>query len=891
MSIELEKNYNYAEAEKKWYEYWTNEKMFAGSSDSKKPPYSIVIPPPNVTGELHLGHAMDHTLQDVLIRGKKMMGFETVWVPGTDHAGIATQKKVEDKVRKEGETRYTLGREKFIEKIWEWKNLYGNQIIEQCKRLGNSCDWDRLRFTMDEGCCKAVREAFYRLYKKGIIYKGRRLINWCPRCRTALSDLEVNHKDMDSKLYYLRYMVKGEEGFITIATTRPETILADAAICVHPEDDRYKSFIGKEVIIPLTDRAIPVIADEVVERDFGTGALKITPAHDPTDYEAGKRHNLPSYIVIDENGKMNSEAGKYCGMDRFECRTRIAEDLENAGLLEKTEDYKNSVGVCYRCDTVIEPYLSWQWFAHMDDLAKRALDAEKEGKVRFTQERYANTFRTWLENIKDWCISRQLWWGHRIPVWTCGECGHMDAFKEDPECCPKCGSKNFNQEEDVLDTWFSSGLWPLSTLGWPNETKDLDFFYPTKVLITARDIIFLWVARMIMFGLEFKNEVPFSDVHVHATLLGKDGRRMSKSLGTGVDPLLLIDKYGADALRFSLVHLTGQGQDIKFPADFKNGKLERAERVEKFRNYANKVWNAARFCLGYIPEDIKPELPDTSKLSAADRWIISGINRICRDIKNAYDTYSYDVIANSLYDFFWDDFCDRYIETVKSVLSSENGGTSNEAQVLLHVFNKFLRLLHPVMPFITEELWHLFPGCEGSIMNASFPEYEDALSFPEDEKTMESVFETVKAIRSLRADVSIAPKKKVKVYVIPGTDEIGDLIKKEEQTIKNLASAEEIVIASDRSGIPSKSIACMASVSQVFLPALEIENLDKQIEGMEKEAAKAVKAIEAANKKLSNEAFLAHADEGIIAKEKEKLAEAEAKAAKLVEQIKVLRGN
>lgn len=891
MNIELEKNYNYKEAEKKWYDYWIREKMFSGSNDSKKPPYSIVIPPPNVTGELHLGHAMDHTLQDVLIRGRKMMGYETLWVPGTDHAGIATQKKVEDKVRKEGETRYTLGREKFIEKVWEWKNQYGNQIIEQCKRLGNSCDWDRLRFTMDEGCCRAVREAFYRLYKKGVIYKGRRLINWCPRCRTALSDLEVNHKDMDSKLYYLKYMIKGGDGHVTIATTRPETILADAAVCVHPDDERYKSLVGKEVIIPLCGRAIPVIADDVVEMDFGTGALKITPAHDPTDYEAGKRHNLPSYVVIDEKGIMNDEAGAYKGMDRFDCRKKIAEDLEEAGLLEKVEDYRNAVGVCYRCDTVIEPYLSWQWFANMDDLAKRALEAERDGRVRFTQERYANTYRTWLENIKDWCISRQLWWGHRIPVWTCEECGHMDAFKEDPDRCPKCGSERFNQEEDVLDTWFSSSLWPLSTLGWPDDTKDLSFFYPTKVLITARDIIFLWVARMIMMGLEFKGEVPFRDVHVHATLLSKDGRRMSKSLGTGVDPLLLIDKYGADALRFALVHLTGQGQDIKFPADFKNGKLERAERVEKFRNYANKVWNAARFCLGYIPSDIKIRDLNPAELTTTDRWIISGVNKICDRIKKAYDTYSYDVIANSLHDFFWDDFCDKYIESVKPALSAENGGESKEAQVLLHVFNKFLRLLHPVMPFITEELWHLFPGCEGSIMNASFPEYDESLNFPEDEATMEAAFEMARAIRSLRADAGIPPKKTVRVYVTAGSEAAADMIRREDSTIRSLAAAEEIVIAASREEIPSKSIACMAGMSQVFLPALEIDNLEKQIEGMEKEAAKALKTIEAANKKLSNEAFISHADEGIIAKERERLAEAEAKANKLAEQIRILKGN
>ena len=887
-NIELDKNYNYKDAEKKWYEYWISNKLFSATSDSNKPPFAIVIPPPNVTGELHMGHAMDHTLQDIIIRGRRMMGFEAVWIPGTDHAGIATQKKVEDKIRKEGQTRYTLGRDEFIKKVWEWKNQYGSQIIEQCKRLGDSCDWDRLRFTMDEGCSRAVKEAFYRLYKKGIIYKGRRLINWCPRCRTALSDLEVNHKNSKSKLYYLKYNFKDQEGCITIATTRPETILADSAICVHPEDERYKNVVGKEVIIPIANRAIPVIADDVVERDFGTGALKITPAHDPTDYEVGKRHNLPTYIVIDEKGCMNEEAGVYAGLDRFECREKIAEDLEKAGLMEKVEDYTNAVGVCYRCDTVTEPYLSWQWFAKMDDLAKKALEAEKEGKVKFTHPRYANTYRTWLENIKDWCISRQLWWGHRIPVWTCEDCGHVDSYLEEPTKCPKCSSEHLKQEDDVLDTWFSSGLWPLETLGWPDKTKDLEFFYPTKVLITARDIIFLWVARMIMFGLEFEGKVPFEDVHVHATLMDKSGKRMSKSLGTGIDPLVLIDKYGADALRFALAQMTGQGQDIKFPVDYKKGtkEIERAERVETARNFANKVWNATRFCLSNIPSDIEIKELDFSAMTDIDKWILSRLNKVCMTTKKSYDTYSFDVMADELLEFFWYDFCDKYIETVKPIITSENGSQTVQAQILLHVLNNFVRLLHPIMPFITEELWHLLPQTEGSIMKADYPQYDEKFNFANEEKIAEIVFETVRGIRSLRSDAGIAPKKIVKINVSTKDENYLEVVKKYAETIKILAGAEIIISSEDNL---TKALVYMYGVNQILLSAEEIDNLEKQIADMEREAGKIAKLVESLNKKLSNKAFIENADQTIIENEKARLAEAQVKESKLNEQIKILK--
>ena len=876
----LEKNYAPTDVESKWYELWVENNLFSATPDSKKIPYTIVIPPPNVTGSLHMGHALNNTLLDILIRAKRMMGFETLWIPGTDHAGIATQKKVEDQIKKEGFNRHTLGREEFVKRIWEWKELYGNTIINQFKRLGLSCDWSRLRFTLDDVCSKAVKEAFYRLYKKGLIYKGRRLINWCPKCLTALSDLEVEHETSASKLYYLRYFTPDKNSYIAIATTRPETILADVAVCVNPEDERYMSFAGKEVVLPLTDRKLPVIADSVVDPAFGTGALKITPAHDPTDYEIGQKYNLDQISIINESGKMNELTGKYTGLDRFKCREEIVKDLEEQGFLEKVEDYSNSLGKCYRCNTVIEPFLSWQWFVKMSDLAKPALEAEAEGNINFSPSRHANVYKFWLENIRDWCISRQLWWGHRIPVWTCEKCGHIDAYKEDEPKCSKCASTNLTQEEDVLDTWFSSGLWPLSTLGWPEETEDLNYFYPTDVLVTARDIIFLWVARMIMMGLEFKNKVPFRDVHIHATVLAKDRRRMSKSLGTGVDPLELIDKYGTDALRFALTYMTAQGQDIVYSE----------ERIEMARNFANKIWNAARFCLSHIPDGKTFKSLNEYDLAPADKWILTKLNETINKVTKSFDDYSFDVMASSLYDFFWDDFCDWYIEIVKKSLIDNESETSVEktSAVFLHIFENFLRLLHPIMPFITEELWHIFPSNNGFIMISDWPEYNKSLVFEEESQDILRIFDTVKGIRSLRADVQLPPKKKVSVYIQSDSEQYINLINTNKQMLMDLAGLEQVIISRDKQGIPEKSITVMAGANQIFLPALEIEDLAKQIARLQKDTERAKNEIDSINKKFANESFMKNAKPEVIESEKVRLAEAQLRYEKLSAQVQLL---
>lgn len=873
---QLEKNYNPAAAEAKWYSYWMENGYFSAAPNPDKKPYSIVIPPPNVTGELHMGHALDHTLQDIMIRTKRMQGFEALWIPGTDHAGIATQKKVEDRLKKEGLNRHVLGREKFTERVWEWKKEFGDTIINQFKRLGLSCDWSRLRFTLDQQCSKAVREAFYQLFNKGLIYKGRRLINWCPSCRTALSDLETEHKQQASKLYYLRYDAEDGNGSITIATTRPETIFADSAIAVHPKDERYHSLIGKKVLIPLLGRAIPVITDDVIEMEFGTGALKITPAHDMTDYEVGQRYNLEAISIIDEKGLMNEGAGKYAGMDRFECREEIVKDLEAAGYMVKIEDYTNSVGHCYRCNTVIEPFLSWQWFVKMESLAKPALKAQEEGKVSFYPERHASVYRFWLENIRDWCISRQLWWGHRIPVWTCSECGHVAAHKEDPTECPKCHSKEYIQETDVLDTWFSSGLWPLSTMGWPDNTDTLNYFYPTNVLVTARDIIFLWVARMIMMGLEFRNEVPFRDVHIHATILGKDKRRMSKSLGTGVDPLLLIKKYGTDALRFALAYMTAQGQDIVYSE----------ERVEMAGNFTNKIWNAARFCLPYIPEGFQPKPLSEYNLTDCDKWILTKWEETLAKILPAIDSYSFEVYTSSLYTFFWDNFCDWYIEIVKGVFAGQDEERKNCVRaIFLHIFSRFLRAAHPVIPFITEELWSIFKFSEKPIIISDWPALQSELSFPDAAERMELVFETVRAIRSLRAELQLPPKKRTSIWIQSDCDRYSKVIDENRQIVTELAVLEQLQIERDRSLIPAKSLTTMVGENQIFLPITDSEDMVKLIARLEKELARTDKELTSLDKKLSNESFIKNAKPEVIENERARFAEAKVRKNKLNEQL------
>ncbi|MGV8123341.1 MAG: valine--tRNA ligase [Candidatus Xenobiia bacterium LiM19] len=858
---ELTKVYAPQDIENKWYEIWIKDNLFHAEPSSSKKPYCIVIPPPNITGSLHLGHALDNTIQDILIRGKRMQGFEALWIPGTDHAGIATQNVVEKDLAKEKLSRHELGRKSFVERVWKWKEEYGSTIINQLKRLGVSCDWSRLRFTLDEQCSKAVREAFMRLYRKGRIYKGQRIINWCPRCLTALSDLEVKHEEHPSRLYYLRYPGSDGPWGITIATTRPETIIADTAVCVHPDDERYRHLIGKKVLLPLVGRSLPVISDTAVDPKFGTGALKITPAHDPVDFEIGKRHDLPAIVAMDEKGIMNEEAGRYRSLDRLVCREKILVDLREGGYLEKEEEYLHGVGHCYRCHTVIEPCLSLQWFVSMKELAEPAIAAVKEGKVRFIPEKYLKTYLYWMENIRDWCISRQLWWGHRIPVWTCTECGYMDAFLENPEGCPTCHSPRMAQEEDVLDTWFSSGLWPISTMGWPEETADLRYFYPTSVLVTGRDIIFLWVARMIMMGLEFNGDVPFNDVYIHATILDKNGRIMSKSKGTGVDPLVLIDRYGADATRFALVYLTSQGQDIRFSE----------ARFEMSRNFTNKIWNAARFCLTYLPAGMQvPEKWSSLELSRSDRWIVSRLNRVILKVTEAFDNYAFDIMSIALYDFFWDDFCDWYIESVKPILQDESRKKEHICiqAVIAFTFNKFLRLLHPLMPFITEELWHLFNADGESISRLSWPSSKSSMVDLKNEEEFESLFAIIKGIRSLRNDLGLPPRKKTKVLIHTEHSGFRSLLIEEGELVRNLGALSELMVVAEKEKPPERALSTVVETHQIFIPIEEVEDITRLIERMEKELGTVETELEAIRRKFSNEAFVKNAPQHIIDAEK-----------------------
>jgi valyl-tRNA synthetase len=883
MKINLNKVFKPQEIEQKWYQEWIGKGIFHANNSSKKKPYCIVIPPPNITGSLHLGHALDNTIQDILIRGRRMQGFEALWIPGTDHAGIATQNVVEKELAKERKTRNDLGREEFTKRVWKWKEEYGSTIIMQLKRLGVSCDWERERFTLDPGCSKAVREAFVRLYGKKLIYRGQRIINWCPRCLTALSDLEVEHKELRSKLWHLHYRAPEGGNGIIIATTRPETILADTAVCVHPEDERYKALIGKEVILPVVGRKLPVISDKAVDPSFGTGALKITPAHDPVDFDIGQAHGLPMPVVINEKGIMNNEAGRYEGMDRFRCREAILEDLKTGEFLVREEDYIHSVGHCYRCHTVIEPHLSYQWFVRMKDLAEPGIAAVKEGRVKFVPEKYEKNYLYWMENIRDWCISRQLWWGHRIPVWSCESCGHVDAYNQDPAECPKCRG-TLIQEQDVLDTWFSSGLWPISTMGWPEETADLNYFYPTDVLVTARDIIFLWVARMIMMGLEFRNEVPFHDVYIHATILDKDGRRMSKSKGTGVDPLVLIDKYGADVTRFGLIYLTSQGQDIKFSE----------ARFEMSRNFANKIWNAARFCLSHISEQTMGSGHwHDYDLCLADRWILSRINNIISLVTKAFKVYSFDTMSISLYDFFWDEFCDWYIEIVKPVLSEPGESRAKEKilKIVDYIFSAFLRLLHPIMPFITEELWHLFPNHHRSISVEDWPDPSSMLIDDNAERQAQAIFDVVRGIRSLRSEMNMPPKKETKVFIHTESAESEKLFNDEKRVINDLAVLSEIHIERDKEKMPHKAVSTIVNGNQIFIPLEELEDIDKLTARMERELQSAKSDLEACRRKLQNEAFINNAPESIIETEKNRELAGKSHVMKLEKHLENLKKN
>ncbi len=858
MRKELPKTYEPQEVEGKIYQSWMDAGCFKAAPNPDKKPFCIVMPPPNVTGQLHMGHAMDATLQDILIRYKRMQGYEALWMPGTDHAGIATQIKVEEELRtKEGLTRYDLGREKFLERVWDWKRKYGGRIVQQQKKLGASCDWDRARFTMDEGCSRAVREAFCELYDKGLIYKGSRIINWCPHCLTALSDAEVEYQDKPGHLWYIRYPLADGSGDLVVATTRPETMMGDTGVAVNPEDERFKDLVGKTCILPIMNREIPIVADEYVELGFGTGAVKMTPAHDPNDFEVGLRHNLEVIRCIDDDGKINENGGPYNGMDRYECRKAIVKDLEEQGYLIKTEDYSHNVGTCYRCHNDVEPLISAQWFVKMAPLAKEALRVVNDGEVQFIPERFTKTYTNWMENVHDWCISRQLWWGHQIPAWTCADCGHITVDRADPTCCAKCGSKNITREEDVLDTWFSSALWPFSTLGWPDKTPELDYFYPTSVLVTGYDIIFFWVARMIFSGCEQMGKYPFEKVLIHGLVRDDKGRKMSKSLGNGIDPLEMAEKYGADALRFNLITGNSPGNDMRFYV----------EKCEAMRNFANKIWNASRFVMMNLTID-QVELPE--KLELEDKWVLSKLNTLIREVTENMDAYELGVASAKVYDFIWDTYCDWYIELTKDRMRSAD--TAENAQnVLCYVLIQVLRLLHPFMPFITEEIYQALPhmaGQEGGfIMTSPWPVWREDLNFRDEEEAMEMVMDAIRAIRGRRAEMNVAPSRKVKLTIATAYH---DVFTAGAPFFLRLASAGEVeVIPAAQAGSSDEMrregmVEVITHAARVFMPLAELVDVKAELERIAKEKAKAEGHLKGIEAKLSNEAFTSKAPAHIV---------------------------
>jgi len=870
---ELPKTYDPKSVEDKLYSFWNDSGFFHAEVNPDKKPYTIVIPPPNVTGQLHMGHAFDETLQDILIRTKRMQGYEALWMPGTDHAGIATQIKVEENLRKEeGLTRYDLGREKFLERVWDWKNKYGDRIISQLKKLGSSCDWERERFTMDEGCSKAVREVFVNLYNKGLIYKGHRIINWCPHCATALSDAEVEYETQPGKLWHIRYPLADGSGELVVATTRPETFMGDTGVAVNPNDERYKHLIGKTCILPIMNREIPIFGDEYVDMEFGTGCVKVTPCHDPNDFEMGQRHNLEQILVFNEDATVNENGGKYEGMDRYECRKAVIKDLEEGGYLVKIEDHEHNVGTCYRCGTTVEPMTSAQWFVKMAPLAKPAMDVVKEGKTRFVPDRFSKTYLRWMENVHDWCISRQLWWGHRIPAFYCDDCGEMTVSKEDIHVCPKCGSKNVRQEEDVLDTWFSSALWPFSTLGWPEKTPELDYFYPTSTLVTGYDIIFFWVARMIFSGVEHMGETPFETVYIHGLVRDAQGRKMSKSLGNGIDPLEIIDQYGADALRFTLATGNSPGNDMRFST----------ERVEASRNFCNKIWNASRFIQMNltIDKDKAVELP--ADLALEDKWIVSRYNTLIAEVTRNIDQYELGLAAAKLNDFIWDNFCDWYIEIAKTRLQS---GDENVQKVLCYVLSGAMQLLHPFMPFITETIWQALPHEGPSVMVSKWPEYDEKLHFAAEEAQMETLMDAVRAIRNRRSEMNVPPSKKAKVLV---------LTEKKDTFAAGAGFFPKLAYASDIELIDTvpEDAARMASVvtgdAQLYMPMGDLIDFAAERARLEKEKAKVEDDIAFVMKKLDNPNFVNKAPEKVVAVEREKADKLREHLAKLEESIAAL---
>ena len=884
MSKELAKTYDPKQIEEKLYERWCENKYFHAEVDRSKKPFTTVMPPPNITGKLHMGHALDNTLQDILIRYKRMEGYNALWIPGTDHAAISTEVKVTNQLKEEGIDKKELGREGFLERTWQWKEEYAGTIENQLKKLGISCDWDRERFTMDEGCSKAVEEVFINLYNKGYIYKGSRIINWCPKCKTSLSDAEVEHEDQDGNFWHIKYPIAGTDRFLEIATTRPETLLGDTAIAVHPDDERYKDIVGKMAILPLVNREIPIVADYYVDKEFGTGAVKITPAHDPNDFEVGKRHNLPEINIMNDDATINEKGGKYAGMDRYEARKAIVADLDEQGYLVKVVPHMHAVGTHDRCGTTVEPLIKQQWFVKMDELAKPAINALKTGELRFVPERFDKIYLHWLENIKDWCISRQIWWGHRIPAYYCDECGEFVVAKEAPEKCPHCGCTHFTQDEDTLDTWFSSALWPFSTLGWPEKTEDLDYFYPTDVLVTGYDIIFFWVIRMVFSGYEHTGKAPFNTVLIHGLVRDSQGRKMSKSLGNGIDPLEVIDKYGADALRLTLITGNAPGNDMRFYW----------ERVESSRNFANKVWNASRFMLMNFEQAAEKGISidgvSLANLTQADKWILSKMNRLTKDVTENIDKYELGIAVSKIYDFIWEEFCDWYIEMVKPRLYNDEDKTKAAALwTLKTVLINALKLLHPYMPFITEEIFCNLQNEEESIMISKWPEYKDEWNFEEDEKAVELIKEAVRGIRNTRTGMNVPPSRKAKVFVVSESEEVRNIFENSKAFFATLGYASEVAVQSDKTGIAEDAVSVLIHQAALYMPFADLVDIDKEIERLTKEEDKMNKEIKRAQGMLSNPKFVDKAPADKVQAEKDKLEKYTQMLAQIQERLAALK--
>ncbi len=868
MKKELAKTYDPKDIEDRLYKKWLDKKYFHAEVDKTKKPFTIVIPPPNITGQLHMGHALDNTMQDILIRFKRMQGYNALWQPGTDHASIATEVKIIEQLKKEGIDKEDLGREGFLKRAWEWKDEYGGRIIDQLKKMGSSCDWDRERFTLDEGCSKAVEEVFIRLYEKGYIYKGSRIINWCPVCQTSISDAEVEHEEQAGHFWHIKYPIVGTDDFVEIATTRPETMLGDTAVAVHPEDDRYKHLIGKKVLLPIVNKEIPIIADAYVDKDFGTGVVKITPAHDPNDFEVGKRHNLPEINIMNDDATINSNGGKFEGLDRYEARKRIVKELDELGLLVKVEDHVHNVGTHDRCNTTVEPLIKQQWFVKMEELIKPAVEAVKSGEIQFVPERFDKIYFNWTDNIRDWCISRQLWWGHRIPAYYCDKCGEVVVSKEAPNVCPKCGHTHLTQDEDTLDTWFSSALWPFSTLGWPEETEDYKYFYPTNVLVTGYDIIFFWVIRMVFSGYEYTGKAPFNKVLIHGLVRDAQGRKMSKSLGNGIDPLEIIDQYGADALRLTLITGNAPGNDMRFYM----------ERVEASRNFANKVWNASRFIMMNLEKARTSDNIDSKALTDADKWILSKANTLVKEVTDNMENFELGVAVQKIYDFIWEEFCDWYIEMVKPRLYSDTDETKAGAiWTLKQVLTISLKLLHPYMPFVTEEIFCTLKEMEGldsdnvSIMISEWPVYDTTMNYSKEEAAVETIKAAVKGIRNVRTEMNVPPSRKANVYVVSENENLRSIFKDSKVFFATLGYAAEVFIQEDKAGISDDAVTAVIPEAAIYMPFADLVDTEKEIERLEKEKTRLEGELKRVTGMLSNEKFISKAPEAKIMEEKEKL--------------------